>query len=135
MMPYVKLEPKDIISLYYDALYSGDLSTVKELMTAESYSMTLETFGLRLSLKDPDFKAQLKEIDENASSLSEVERKLSDDLVSRELSPKIEVKSISLNGTKRQTVDYAEDGKMKKLYFSKEENGWRINYFAGRKVD
>jgi len=135
IMPYVMLEPKDIIVLYYDALYSGDLSSVKELMTPESYTMTLETFGLRLALRDPEFKAQLKEIDENPASLAEVESKLSDELVSRKVSPKIDIKSTSMNGTKRQTIEYTEEEKMKKLYFSKEEDGWKINYYAGRKVD
>lgn len=134
MMPYLKLEPQDIITLYYNALYSGDLPFVKELMTAESYIMTLETFGLRLSLRDTSFKARLKEIDENTASLAEVERKLSDELVSRNKSPKIEVKTVSWNGTKRQTIEYTEDGELKKLYFSKEEDGWKINYYAGRKV-
>ena len=133
-MPYLNYEPKDIISLYYNALYSGDLPFVKELMTAESYMMTLETFGLRLSLRDPAFKAKLKEIEENSVSLAEVERKLSDELVSRNKSPKIEVKAVSWNGTHRQSVEYTEDGNFKKLYFSKEEDGWKINYYAGRKV-
>ena len=63
-MPYLNIEPKDIITLYYNALYSGDLPFVKGLMTTESYMMTLETFGLRLSMRDRDFKAKLKEIDE-----------------------------------------------------------------------
>ena len=98
MMSTLKLEPKDIITLYYDALYSGDLPFVKVLMTSESYMMTLETFGLRLSLRDPAFKAKLKKADENSVSLAEVERKLSDELVSRNRSPKIEVISVSMNG-------------------------------------
>ncbi len=134
MMSTLKLEPKDIITLYYDALYSGDLPFVKVLMTSESYMMTLETFGLRLSLRDPAFKSKLKMIDENSVSLAEVERKLSDELVSRNRSPKIEVISVSMNGANRQTIEYTEDGKLKRLYFSKQEDGWRINYYAGRKV-
>ena len=129
------LEPSDILNLYYTSLYSGDLNAIKELMTEESYIMTLETFGLRLSLRDADFKAQLKEIKENADALTEVENKLSLELISRKLSPKIELKSIDWNGTQRQTIEYIEEGKNKKLYFSKEENGWKINYYAGRKVD
>ena len=133
-MSALKLEPKDIITLYYDALYSGDLPFVKVLMTSESYMMTLETFGLRLSLRDPAFKSKLKKVDENSVSLAEVERKLSDELVSRNKSPKIEVKSVSMNGANRQTIEYTEDGKLKRLYFSKEEDGWKINYYAGRKV-
>ena len=134
IMPYVMLEPSDILNLYYTSLYSGDLCAVKELMTEESYYMTLETFGLRLALRDPKFKAQLKKIKEDEESLTEVENKLSFELISRKMSPVIEIKSTSWNGTKRQTIEYTEDKKMKKLYFSKED-GWKINYYAGRKVD
>jgi len=133
-MSTLKLEPKDIITLYYDALYSGDLPFVKVLMTSESYKMTLETFGLRLSLRDPSFKAKLKKIDQDSVSLAEVERKLSNELVSRNKSPKIKVKSVSMNGANRQTIEYTEDERLKRLYFSKEEDGWKINYYAGRKV-
>ena len=128
------LEPSDILSLYYTSLYSGDLSTVKELMTPESYTMTLETFGLRLSLKDQEFKAFGKKIKEDEDALTEVENKLSYDLISRKVSPEIDIKSVSWNGEKRQTIDYTEDGKTMKLYFSKEKDGWKINYYAGRKV-
>jgi hypothetical protein len=129
------MEPDEILGLYYKALYSGDLSLVKDLMTPESYFMTLETFGLRLSFRDSEFKARLKEAEENATSLAEVENKLSEDLISRKLSPKIVIKSKESNGTERQTIEYTEDAKSKKLYFSKEEDGWKINYYAGRKVD
>lgn len=129
------LEPSDVLNLYYTSLYGGDLCAVKELMTEESYIMTLETFGLRLALRDPEFKAQLKNIKEDEDALAEVENTLSFELLSRKMSPVIQIKSTSLNGTKRQTIDYTEDEKMKKLYLSKEENGWKINYYAGRKVD
>ncbi len=128
------LEPNDLLALYYTSLYSGDLSTVKELMTEESYIMTLETFGLRLALRDQEFKAQLKKIKEDEDTLAEVENKLSFDLIARKFSPEIDIKSVSWNGEERQTIDYTEDGKMKKLYFSKEKDGWKINYYAGRKV-
>ncbi|GIU00219.1 hypothetical protein TSL6_07250 [Sulfurovum sp. TSL6] len=129
------LEPSDILSLYYTSLYSGNLSTVKELMTGESYIMTLETFGLRVALHDQEFKAQLKKIQEDEGALAEVENKLSFDLISRKVSPEIDITSVSWNGEKRQTIDYTEDGKTKKLYFSKEKDGWKINYYAGRKVE
>lgn len=131
---YSLLEPRDILTLYYTSLYSGDLSTVKELMTEESYIMTLETFGLRLALRDQEFKAQLKKIKEDEDALAEVEYKLSYELITRKISPEIDIKTVSWNGEKRQTIDYTEDGKMKKLYFSKEKDGWKINYYAGRKV-
>ena len=128
------LDTTSILNLYYTSLYSGDVTAVKELMTPESYIMTLETFGLRLALRDPEFKTLLKKIDEDAEALAEVENRLSIELISRKLSPKIDIKSVSWNGTERQTIEYTEDGKMKKLYFSKEEDGWKINYYAGRKV-
>jgi hypothetical protein len=73
-------------------------------------------------------------IKEDADALREVEDTLSFDLISRKKSPVIEIKSVSWNGTQRQTIDYTEDGKAKKLYFSKEKDGWKINYYAGRKV-
>lgn len=133
-MPYSMLEPSDILNLYYTSLYSGNLDAVKALMTEESYTMTLETFGLRLALRDPEFKAQLKNIETDEDALAEVENKLSFELISRKMSPTIDIKNTSSNGTNRQTIHYTEDGKDKKLYFSKEENGWKINYYAGRKV-
>jgi hypothetical protein len=88
-----------------------------------------------LALRDQEFKAQLKKIKEDEDALAEVENKLSFDLISRKISPEIDIKSVSWNGEKRQTIDYTEDGKMKKLYFSKENDGWKINYYAGRKVE
>lgn len=132
MMSY--LEPSDILNLYYTSLYSGDLSTVKSLMTEESYIMTLETFGLRVALRDQEFKAQLKKINEDKDAMAEVENKLSYDLIDRRNAPKIDIKSVSWNGENRQTINYTEDGKIKKLYFSKEKDGWKLNYYAGRKV-
>ncbi len=128
------LEPSDILALYYTSLYSGDLSMVKELMTKESYIMTIETFALRLALRDQEFKSQLKKIENDEDALEEVENRLSYDLIDRRNAPKIDIKSVSMNGKNRQTIDYTEDGKVKKLYFSKENDGWKINYYAGRKV-
>jgi hypothetical protein len=133
-MPYSMLETSDILNLYYISLYNGELDAVKELMTQESYMMTLETFGLRLAMRDNDLKAQLKNIETDEDTLAEVENKLSYELISRKVSPKIDIKRVIKNGIKRQTIEYTEDGKDKKLYFSKEEDGWKINYYAGRKV-
>ena len=66
------MEPKEITSYYYKLLYSGDLAGVKELMTEDSYIMTLESFGLRLSFEDVHFKALLKEIKKSKESLEKV---------------------------------------------------------------
>jgi hypothetical protein len=128
------LEPSRMVGLYYEALYGGRLDEVKALMTKESYRITLETFGLRLALTDAAFKQLLKESEEDADALTKVETKLCAELISRKLTPHIEMCSIKYNGAQRQTAEYTEDGKSKKLYFSKEEEGWKIDYYAGRTV-
>jgi hypothetical protein len=126
--------PKDIVISYYQALYRGELALVKTLMEWRSYCMTLESFGLRLALKDPLFRSQLKEI-EKPEVLQEVETKLSKELLSRQKNPLIEITSTLDNGEDRQTVHFKEDGKDKVLYFSKEDDAWKIDYYAGRKVN
>jgi len=128
------LQTEEMVGKYYHALYSGDLKSVKEMMTEESYYMTLEPFGLKLSFNDPVFKAQWDQIEENKDALYEVEKKISAELLSRDLSPQIDIKQTEPIGLERITVHYVKDGKNKKLYFSKESGDWRINYFAGRPV-
>lgn len=126
-------EPQEIVEAYYRALYAGDLAAVKKCMKRESYFMTLESFGLRLALRDPLFKSQLKEIG-RPEILKEVERKLSGELASRRKNPRIEINSVDSNGAERKSVRFKEDGREKVLYFSKENGEWKINYYAGRKV-
>lgn len=125
------IEPSKIVSKYYHALYSGDLSTVKDLMVEKSYIMTLESFGLRISFTDAAFKVELKKIEDNKDSLQKVEKILSRELVSKNKTPKIEIIKTEMNGKERQTVNYTEDGEVKKLYFSKENGHWLIDYYAG----
>lgn len=126
-------EPQEIVITYYQALYRGDLAQVKAVMEGESYYMTLESFGLRLALKDPHFKSQLKKL-ETPEVLQEVETKLSKELLSRQKNPHIEITSTLDNGSDRRTVHFKEEGKDKVLYFSREDAGWKIDYYAGRKV-
>ncbi len=129
------LQPEEIVNRYYQAFYSnGDLESVKGLMTEESYFMALEPFGLGLIFKDPAFKAEWDKIKESEDSLHEVEKKISAELLSRNLSHQIDIKQIEPNGSERKIVHYEEDGKQKKLYFSKEDDHWLIDYFAGRPV-
>ena len=104
-------EPGEIVSQYYHALYSGDLTTVKALMVEKSYLMTLESFGLRLSFKDKEFKSLLAEIEENPASMLKVEALLSKELISRDKTPKIQINKIEANGSRIKTVHYTEDGK------------------------
>lgn len=129
------LQPEEAVSSYYQAIHCGDLESVKRLMTKQSYFMTLESLGLKLAFKDSVFKQELENIEENETSLEKVERKLSENLSSRDNSPEIKIVKVEPNGSERLTVHYTEDGKTKNLYFSKEKDEWKINYYAGRKVD
>lgn len=104
-------------------------------MTQSSYFITLESFGLSLAIRDAAFKDLLEKIKDDASSLERVESMLSKDLAARQLSPKIEIVAIEENGIDRKSVHYHEDGAKKQLHFSKENDGWKINYFAGRKTE
>lgn len=127
-------EPSEIVSKYYHALYSGDLSGVKALMTEKSYMMTLESFGLRLSFRDKEFKSLLEKIEDSPESLEKVEALLSEEIISRNKTATIKITKCEANGLDRETVHYTEDGKVKKLYFSKENGAWKIDYYAGRPV-
>jgi len=133
-MSEVFLTPDLLVDKYYTALYTGDLTYVKSIMTQKSYLMMLDAFGLKLALEDPSFKAELEAAGTEVSSLNKVEDLLSSDLRSRKLSPQIEIIELESNGAQRVTVYYKEDGKSKRLYFSKEKEGWKINYFAGRPI-
>ena len=126
------LQPEEIVSRYYKALNSGDLKSVKALMTEESYHMALEPFGMGLSLRDPVFKAEWEKIKESRDALDEVEEKISAELLSRDLSHQIDIKQVESNGEKRKIVYYEENSKKKRLYFSKEKGYWLIDYYAGR---
>ena len=110
------LQPEEIVGKYYHALYSGDLQGVKEMMTEESYYMALEPFGMKLSFNDPVFKTHWDKLKESKDALYEVEKKISVELLSRNLSPLINIKKIKPNGLERTTVHYVRDGKNKRLY-------------------
>ena len=128
------LQPEEIVSRYYQALYSGDLTSVKELMIEESYYMALEPYGFKLSFKDPAFKTVWDQIEESQDALHEVEQKISAELLSRNLSSQIDIKQVEPNGSERITVHYEKDGKKKRMHFSQKEGQWLIDYFAGRPV-
>ncbi len=128
------LQPEEIVKRYYKSLYGGDIHDVRELMTPKSYYMALESLGLKLSFKNPIFKKELESIGDDNLALRSVEKQLSIELLSRNLSPIISIKQVKENGNTRKTVYYTEDGKAKELYFSQENTTWKINYYAGCKV-
>ena len=103
------LQPEEIVSKYYQAFYSkGDLKSVKNLMTEESYLMALEPFGMGLAFKDPEFKMQWDQIKESRDALYEVEQKISAELLYRNLSHQIDIKEIVANGPEKKIVYYEE---------------------------
>jgi len=126
------LQPEEIVGKYYQAFYSkGDLKSVKDLMTEESYYMALEPFGMGLAFKDPEFKIKWDKIKESSDALHEVEKKISEELLSRNLSHQIDIKQVEPNGSEKKIVHYEEDAKKKMLYFSKVDEHWLIDFFAG----
>ena len=73
-------------------------------------------------------------MEKDKDTLNEIEKKLSTELLSFAFSAQIVIKEIQENGLKRKIVYFDENGKHKKLYFSKKNCQWVIDYFAGRAV-
>ena len=130
----ILMKPEEIVIRYYELLYGGSIGKLKELMVSSSYRMTLEAFGLRLSLKNPVFKSLLEKIEEDDRTLKKVEELLCAELASRKISPEIQIVEVEMNGEKRMTVHFTENKKEKKLYFSKKNEVWKIDYYAGRRI-
>jgi hypothetical protein len=129
------LKPEDIVKRYYISLFNGDVESLKEIMTERSYLMTLEALGLRRSFKDKAFKESLSHIEESKESLHFVESEISQILLDKRHLPALKILESKENGKDRKIVKYTEDDKIKKFYFSKENDLWKINYYAGRKAD
>jgi len=130
---YPPVSPIELVRAYYDVLIEGDLFKLKNIMTLKSYHMSLQAFGLRLSFKDATFKSQLADIEENAVALKNVEEQLQKEKNVRNGPYSIVIQHVKENGSDRRIVEYTENEKAKKLYFSRETEGWRINYYAGRR--
>lgn len=127
--------PEAIVADYYRALAAGDMASLRTMMVPGSYVMTLEAYGLRRALTDPVFKVLLKQIETDASALEKVEKTIS--LMLRqdngETARIADIWTETL-GPDRCAVRYTEAGIPKKLSFSKTEAGWKIDYYAGRKL-
>ena len=127
--------PVELVIDYYDAYVKRDLSTLKKVMTARSYAMTLQALGLKLSFRDADFKSLLAKAEGDENALLHVEKRLMEEEAVVKKLPSIVIQTVADNGTKRKIVHYTENGKAKKLYFSQEDEAWKINYLAGRRAD
>ncbi len=118
--------------LYYDALKSGDLQKLSDIMTTESYLLTLEALGFKRAFKDRSFKGLLKEIPDDEVSLKKVNNILSADLAEESREYQIEITAFDSKGPERITLYYRENGHPKRLYFSSSSREWKIDYKAGR---
>jgi hypothetical protein len=125
--------PETIVELYYRALLSGDMAALRQMMLPASYIMTLEAYGLKRSFSDPDFKAMLHLMTEDRTVRLQVENVIAETLRRESEFFWIEDLRTEALGPDRCAVHYTEDGCPKKLTFSKTEQGWKIDYYAGRK--
>jgi hypothetical protein len=128
-----ELLPESVVYRYYEAMAAGDLQRVKAHMVPSAYRMTLEAYGLQVAFRDPEFKSLLERSEEEPSALSRVERILSEVLRNKKRKPRIVWLETEVTGSDRRTVHYKEDGNPKKLYFSRTDRGWKIDYMAGRR--
>lgn len=120
--------------LYYDAVKYGDLKSLSDIMTEESYLMTLESIGFKRAFKDKEFKKLLNNMHNDKYSLDRVEKILSKDLADAPSKHNVEIVEFEPNGSERVTLHYSVDSKSKKFYFSSASGEWKIDYKAGRKV-
>ena len=124
----------DLVQSYYSALYQGNLLKVKELMVKKSYIMLLESLGVGLAISSKEFKKTLSTIEENPRSMRIIEEKIIDLVISKMKTPNLCILKEYPNGEGRKTVHYEEEGKTKKMYFSKHAGLWKIDYLAGRSI-
>jgi len=134
----INIETKETLTkallAYYQTLSDGDLTTLAALMTKDSYITLLTALGFKRSFKDPEFRELLKTSSNSDAALSIVEAVLSDDLKQEKQQHRIELLSFEPKGRDRITVNYQEDGHLKKVYFAKHNEQWHIDYNAGRKT-
>ena len=126
--------PEKAVTAYYDAMNNADIASLEKVMVKSSFDMTIEVWALSKALQDETFAKTLKQYGQSTKIDNEIR-----DVVRKKLQnskPKIisELVSTSL-GISRSIVRYKEDGKSKQLYTSFQNNGWKIDYKAGRKVD
>jgi len=117
---------------YYDALNRGDLKTISDLMTRESFLISLQSLGFRRAFRDGHFKKLLKAIEEDEKALKEVTAILGADLAKEARKHRLEEIRFESKGADRITLRYSEDCHPKQLYFSSCASGWKIDYKAGR---
>ncbi len=135
LLAYKEMSPEDIVKYYYHALSTGDLQSLKFIMTQKSYLMILEVCGWRLSFKDRYFKRILSQAEEDEEILFAVEQTLTKTGYFSKSFPSLAIDEVKDDGFDRKIVQYTEEGISKKLYFSHEATGWKINYYAGQNKD
>ena len=127
-------KPEKAVTAYYNAMNNADINALEKVMVKSSFDMTMEVWALSKALQDKTFAKTLKQYGQSKQIDNEIRAVVRQKL--KNSSPKIisELVSKSL-GLSRCMVRYKEDGKEKQLYTSFQNNEWKIDYMAGRKVD
>jgi len=127
------MTPEAVVVRYYRALEAGDMDTLRSVMAPESYSMTLEAYGLKHTFSDPGFKVLLQRAAGDVSARRKAEAVIAEAL-------RRDTRAVLLGdfrtetlGTARCAVHYTENGFAKKMTLRETEAGWKIDYYAGRK--
>ena len=126
--------PEKAVVAYYDAMNSADINALEEVMVKSSFDMTIEVWALSKTFEDRLFANTLKKYGQNTQIDNEVRAVVRQKLKNSKPKTISELESTSL-GLNRCMVRYKEDGKPKQLYTSIQNNEWKINYEAGRKVN
>lgn len=126
---------KESLHAYYTSIKRGDLIKLSSLMTGESYLLTLSTLGFKKAFRDESFKHLLEEMEHEPKSLLEVEKLLSTELKNEARKNIVDVLFYEPKGLDRVTLHYKQDAQTKKIYFSKQDEIWKIDLKAGRKKD
>ena len=127
------MTPEAVVVRYYRALEAGDMDTLRNVMAPESYSMTLEAYGLKHTFSDPAFKALLQRAAGDVSARRKAEAVIAEALRHDTCAAVLEDFRTETLGTARCAVRYTENGFAKKMTLRETEAGWKIDYYAGRK--
>jgi len=126
--------PKEAVRSYYKAMNNADTEALHEIMVPTSFDITMEVWALSKALKEKNFAKKLKRYGTDMKIDAEVHEAVRYKLL--HASPK-EISNLEVTalGKSRCMVRYEEDGKKKQLFTSLHEQGWKIDYKAGRKID
>lgn len=124
--------PKMCLSDYYAAMQTGDIARLQQVMTHDSFKLTIEVWALSIALKEPAFKQILNDYMKMPQATAVVNRRVSDKL-KHATKKSIRITGEEIIAKDRIIIRFTENGKPKKLYFSADNGEWKIDYHGGRK--